>query len=329
MSHPASDPPAFLSQEAKIQMHVEEHALDLVAVKAKEPDQNPLANAKTICLDSSEETTTDALSEASGPSLATAVTGSGVIDDEGVAEGDICEALSLLPEDPTVSRADSVLSLSSKSVGGATALPAASSCVVLEDVSLCASSSSSGSIAGSSSSSGGNGSRGESHPEVLRQANRLCQKTFFEDCTKGASRKNGWRLSCLVTSDVGNPVLRGFLLWRSRPSLEVLEIAKLAVPEEMRGKGYGKRLLKYAMETGKKNPNIRVVALSSLKDAVPFYLRLGFRKDDRVTASLALQKENDPSGQVQRAAAEGQVYLEWPCGRRRPAAEKKKKGGKK
>jgi ribosomal protein S18 acetylase RimI-like enzyme len=130
----------------------------------------------------------------------------------------------------------------------------------------------------------------------LMQATRdLSMKVFDEDCLVEITKKSGWKLSLLVSDDLST--LCGFIV--SKVAKGALSIAKLAVPSEFRGSGFGRLIMDEVMKTAKKQSDVYEVCLSSLATAVKFYQRLGFK------AFKNLKIENGSDEFV-----EGQVYME-------------------
>jgi len=127
--------------------------------------------------------------------------------------------------------------------------------------------------------------------DMICQARKLSETAFDEDCLQEITKKSGWKLTLLVSEDLS--MLCGFLVWQCVKG--ALSIAKLAVPSELRGSGFGKLIMEDAIKTAEKQGNVKVY-LSSLSTAVTFYQRLGFK---------ALYKLGADENLV-----EGQVYME-------------------
>lgn len=108
---------------------------------------------------------------------------------------------------------------------------------------------------------------------LIRQTRDLSQLVFDEDCLKEVTKKTRWKISLLATQDLST--LCGFCL--TRITNGALSIAKIAVPIEFRGLGFGKLLMEDSMKIAKKDTAIYQVSLSSLSTAVTFYQRLGFK----------------------------------------------------
>jgi predicted N-acetyltransferase YhbS len=129
--------------------------------------------------------------------------------------------------------------------------------------------------------------------ELLAQTRKLSRVAFDEDCLQDITKKSHWKLTLLASDD--HSVLCGFVVWKIISG--ALSIAKLAVPEEMRGGGFGKFIMEDAMKNAKKQMDVYEVCLSSLPAAVTFYQRLGFK------AFTALKIDTD------KDVVEGQVYM--------------------
>lgn len=128
---------------------------------------------------------------------------------------------------------------------------------------------------------------------LVRQVTELSQLVFDEDCLVKMTKKSGWKLSLCVSSD--HSVLCGFAV--TKITNGALSIAKIAVPVEFRGYGFGKLLMEDAIKNAKKQGDVYEVALSSLSTAVTFYQRLGFKALTGVKVKTDFE------------VVEGQVYM--------------------
>jgi len=139
---------------------------------------------------------------------------------------------------------------------------------------------------------------------VLRQVRVLSNDCFLEDCLDGCSKRGGWRVSILAAGmeSEDTAVLLGFIVFRLKTVVGCLSIAKLAVPESFRRRGYGRQLVQWSVDWAKTQPDIKSVALSSLAGAVTFYQRLGFKKLHEITAKDKTD-DDDPY-------FPGQMYME-------------------
>jgi ribosomal protein S18 acetylase RimI-like enzyme len=139
------------------------------------------------------------------------------------------------------------------------------------------------------------GLHGDAKMAGLVQATRdLSKKAFDEDCLTEVTKKSGWKLSLLVSAD--HCTFCGFIV--SKVAKGALLIAKLAVPAEFRGSGFGRLIMDEVIKSAKQQGDVSVVCLSSLAEAVKFYQRLGFK-------ALKNIKMDDSDDLV-----EGQVYME-------------------
>jgi len=129
--------------------------------------------------------------------------------------------------------------------------------------------------------------------DLIRQTRELSELAFDEDALAHATKKSHWKLSLLATKDLS--VLCAFAL--TKITNGALSIAKIAVPVEFRGLGFGKALMEDAIKAAKKGGEVYEVALSSLSTAVSFYKRLGFK------AMTAVKVKTDFE------VVEGQVYM--------------------
>jgi predicted N-acetyltransferase YhbS len=128
---------------------------------------------------------------------------------------------------------------------------------------------------------------------LIRQVTELGQIVFDEDCLAKMTKKSGWKLSLCVTNDYS--VLCGFAA--TKVTNGALSIAKIAVPVEFRGLGFGKLLMEDAIKNAKKQSDVYEVCLSSLSTAVTFYQRLGFKALTGVKVKTDFE------------VVEGQVYM--------------------
>lgn len=90
-------------------------------------------------------------------------------------------------------------------------------------------------------------------------------------------------------------------------------MAKLAVPEQHRRRGFGRLLMLWAQKQARENMQISSISLSALPEAVKFYQRLGFKKLHEITS-----KDDE------LALFPGQVYMELSTRR----GKKPKSGGR-
>jgi predicted N-acetyltransferase YhbS len=136
---------------------------------------------------------------------------------------------------------------------------------------------------------------------LIRQTRELSEVVFDEDALKEVTKKTRWRLSLLITTDYS--VLCGFAI--TRVTNGALSIAKIAVPMEFRGLGFGKTLMEDAIKTAKRDhKELFEVCLSSLSTAVTFYQRIGFKALTGVKVKTDFE------------VVEGQVYMVKKIGKR-------------
>lgn len=109
--------------------------------------------------------------------------------------------------------------------------------------------------------------------QLIGETRKLSETVFDEDCLQEVTKKSHWKLTLLATDDFS--MVCGFLVWKIVNG--ALSIAKLAVPSELRGSGFGKLIMEDAIKGAKKQGNVHEVCLSSLSTAVTFYQRLGFK----------------------------------------------------
>jgi len=173
-------------------------------------------------------------------------------------------------------------------------------------------------------------------PKALtKEVSLLSQDAFEEDALTYVTRKGGWKMTIMALPegakdcselpfdgfclDGPGPSLIGFIIYRLRPELDSLSIAKLAIVPEHRQRGHGRRLIEWCIKLGKKQPEITFISLSSLPEAVKFYLALGFKAID-------VKLENCVSAQCgpDEDLVEGQVYMEYRIKGRSRARKKGK-----
>jgi len=150
---------------------------------------------------------------------------------------------------------------------------------------------------------------------LVQEVSELSQDAFEEDALEMVTRKAKWRLTLLARPEGADeeaalepfsldgpaPLLIGFVVYRLRPELQSLSVAKIAIVPEHRKMGHGCRLIDWCVRLAKKQSNISHISLSSLPEAVRFYQRLGF-KQFSVNMSQACRDDED--------LVEGQVYME-------------------
>jgi len=128
---------------------------------------------------------------------------------------------------------------------------------------------------------------------LILQVRELSELVFDEDCLTSVTKKSHWKLSLLVTTDFAT--LCGYAI--TRITNGALSIAKIAVPVEFRGLGFGRLLMEDAIKNAKKQSEVFEVCLSSLSTAVTFYQRLGFKALTGVKVKTDFE------------VVEGQVYM--------------------
>lgn len=158
---------------------------------------------------------------------------------------------------------------------------------------------------------------------IMKEVAELSHDAFEEDALHMVTKKGGWKMTLMATpagrqdedtiplrgfmlDAAPCPSLIGFLIYRLRPDLESLSIAKLAIVPEHRQRGHGRRFIEWCVQSAKKNPAISFISLSSLPEAVKFYQRLGFRDVD-VKLDKVCGNQCGPDEDL----VEGQVYMEY------------------
>lgn len=104
--------------------------------------------------------------------------------------------------------------------------------------------------------------------------------------------------------------LCGFISFRIQPQSQRIEIAHLAVVQQCRRYGYGRRLVMSVIRQARRERQIRYVGLSALPEAVPFFQRLGFEALTAVPST----EQMDSTG---RYVIAGQMYMEYITCRRK------------
>lgn len=131
---------------------------------------------------------------------------------------------------------------------------------------------------------------------LISQTRSLSFQAFEEDCLLDITKRSGWRLTLLATTDL--TMLCGFIITKNING--ALVIKKVVVASECRGLGFGKLIMDEVTKTAKKQTDIFEVRLSSLSTAVTFYQRLGFKAHTGMKFEFAGDTE----------FTEGQVYME-------------------
>jgi predicted GNAT family N-acyltransferase len=150
---------------------------------------------------------------------------------------------------------------------------------------------------------------------LLEQALPLSKEHFHEDALSNVNNKSGQRFMLYCSEDMKD--LWGFAVYKLKSQSGILALGKLAVPEYLRGLGFGSMLIKELLKVGKSVPALDTLALSSLPGAIAFYQRLGFKKH-----AGALRADDDDTVYI-----EGQVYMDKQF-RKKPAGGGKASKGK-
>lgn len=170
---------------------------------------------------------------------------------------------------------------------------------------------------------------------LTKEVSLLSAAAFEEDALTYVTRKGGWRMTIIARPegvqdcselpldgfclDGPSPSLIGFIVYRLRPELDSLSIAKIAIVPEHRQRGHGRRLIDWSIKLAKKQPDITFISLSSLPEAVKFYLAIGFKAID-VKLENAVSAQCGPDEDL----VEGQVYMEYRIKGRSRARKKGK-----
>lgn len=164
--------------------------------------------------------------------------------------------------------------------------------------------------------------------DLLEDVSELSWECFSEDVVekvRATSDKNPPLLLVLLDrkemegGEVDDELL-GFLVYQLQgPPVRWLSIDYVAVPEHLRGRGYGTKLTKWAMNHAKQLPRSQCasVTCSSPPDALPFYKKLGFEPD-----------KTDEKVEAQSGISET-VFIRYKCGREVAKANAKRNKSKK
>jgi len=153
---------------------------------------------------------------------------------------------------------------------------------------------------------------------LLAKATEVSKKHFGEEAQAHINRKTGARFMLMCNEDYTQ--LWGFAVYKFRPALGMMCIAKLAVPEHLQGCGFGKIMMKELIKVAKADKQTNEIGLSSLPGAIDFYKRLNFKKHDGY--------EKDPDDP--HTYIEGQIYMDYRFRKpQKPQTGKKSKKSKK
>lgn len=130
---------------------------------------------------------------------------------------------------------------------------------------------------------------------LVRRARALSLSAFDRDVLEDISKKSKWTLTLLVTED--QSLMCGFVMLKIQNGS--LQIADVAVVDNLRGHGLGRLLMEDAMKNARKRGDVYDVCLSALPEAERFYLRLGFKAHRDVTVDTGADD-----------LVEGQVYMD-------------------
>lgn len=142
---------------------------------------------------------------------------------------------------------------------------------------------------------------------LVDKVKALSETCFQENCLLKINKKSKWKLA--VLSNESSAMFLGFIVYKFNVQMKTVSIAKVAVPEEHRGRGFGRKIVKEVIAVAKKNKQIEVVSLSALPSAIKFYERLRFKAFENI-------KLKPGEGETDEDFIEGQVYMEFQV--RRP-----------
>eukprot|EP00933_Yihiella_yeosuensis_P043840 TRINITY_DN3882_c1_g2_i1.p1 TRINITY_DN3882_c1_g2~~TRINITY_DN3882_c1_g2_i1.p1 ORF type:complete len:378 (+),score=78.60 TRINITY_DN3882_c1_g2_i1:43-1176(+) len=116
-------------------------------------------------------------------------------------------------------------------------------------------------------------------PSFLEEVTSLSKQVFFGEDTVEKARDRGWAMTLLIEDECSeNPKFCGFMCHSVNKNKAEFHIARIAVIEQSRGKGYGRTMMQWALDKAGKMPRNRCkwISLSALDEAVPFYEQFGF-----------------------------------------------------
>lgn len=114
-------------------------------------------------------------------------------------------------------------------------------------------------------------------PDALLEEARALSEYIFEEDVVELARTEGWTLTLLTeTGADGTRCLRGLLCYRRLPTQIYIE--RLAVPQQCRGRGFAKVLMRWLVGEASCLSRSECASLtcSAFDKVVPFYKSLGF-----------------------------------------------------
>eukprot|EP00747_Dinoflagellata_sp_TGD_P168509 gnl/TRDRNA2_/TRDRNA2_195033_c0_seq1.p1 gnl/TRDRNA2_/TRDRNA2_195033_c0~~gnl/TRDRNA2_/TRDRNA2_195033_c0_seq1.p1 ORF type:complete len:336 (+),score=86.85 gnl/TRDRNA2_/TRDRNA2_195033_c0_seq1:138-1145(+) len=133
---------------------------------------------------------------------------------------------------------------------------------------------------------------------LLEEALELGKLEFADEDVLSKAEEHGWTVTLLADSSG----LNGFLCHKHECT--TLTVTRLAVPEGRRGRGYGKRLMRWLLDRAARMPRSECawISLSSLKGSTAFYEQFGFTDmtaedpDDDANTQTWMELRNEPVG---------------------------------
>jgi len=164
----------------------------------------------------------------------------------------------------------------------------------------------------------------EQDPDVVAlvsQAQPLYDHHFHEDLIEDVRSRESAQVGFLVARrEEGDGLVQsqflGLIVYKHwGPPLRVLSILRLAVPSKFRLQGFGRVLMRWAIEKARQMPRTLCarLTLNSMPEAIPFYQRLQF--------TPIPQDENDDGGEPRVEEVDagqpmpGALWMEMKCGR--------------
>lgn len=147
------------------------------------------------------------------------------------------------------------------------------------------------------------------YKQCLQQIRELSRECFEDDATEKCSKKGGWHLTVMTEESD----LNAFIAYKIKD--KALHIGQIAVAVHKRRKGYGKMMIKWAINYARqhaKQHSIGMVSLSALKESLPFYKAIGF-------VHIPVSGVYDREGLIP-----GQEYFEYRIGRKNKGGKKKR-----
>lgn len=156
---------------------------------------------------------------------------------------------------------------------------------------------------------------------LVADAQPLYDEHFHEDLLEDLGSKENARISFLVRPGQAEQVFCGLIVYKFwGPPLRVMSILRVAVPQKFRMLGYGRQLMRWAMQKATQMPRTQCAKLTlcAMPEAITFYDRLGFAP----MPDESLEMPPEESDEVPKRLP-GAVWMEYKCGRSYKATGKR------